>query len=324
MTTEISLSAEVPFAMGNRRFDQIAAELFPDYSRSRLQDWIKDGQLTVDGEVRRGRDKLVGGETLKLHTELVAEGDWQAQEIALDIIFEDEHILVINKPADLVVHPGSGNPDGTLLNGLLHHCPELATIPRAGIVHRIDKDTTGLLVIAKTLPAQTHLVDQLQERTMGREYEAVVQGYMTGGGTVEEPIGRHGTQRTKMAVNPMGKEAITHYRVLKRFPSHTHIRVKLETGRTHQIRVHMAHIGYPLVGDVTYAPRTRLAKGIGLELRDTLLNFGRQALHARKLGLHHPETEEWMEWEVDLPEDFKHLLAVLERDSAASGESIYD
>lgn len=316
MTTKISLRQEVPFALGNRRFDQIAAELFPEYSRSRLQLWIKDGQLTVDGQTMRGRDKLIGGETLALVATLEAEGEWQAQDIALDVVYEDDSILVINKSPDLVVHPGAGNPDGTLLNALLFHCPALATIPRAGIVHRLDKDTSGLLVVAKTLQAQNHLVDQLQDRSMGREYEAVVQGYMTGGGTVEEPIGRHGTQRTKMAVNPMGKEAITHYWVLERFPSHTHIRVKLETGRTHQIRVHMSHIGYPLVGDSTYAARSRLTKGIGPELRQTLLNFGRQALHARKLGLIHPETEDWMEWEAEAPADFKALLAALKDDAA--------
>lgn len=311
MNTQIQLSAEVPFTMGNRRFDQIAAELFPDYSRSRLQQWIKDGQLTVNGQVVRGRDKLVGGELLELATELQAEGEWQAEDIALDIIFEDEHIIIINKQADLVVHPGAGNPNGTLLNALLYHCPELANIPRAGIVHRLDKDTTGLLVVAKTLQAQTSLVAQLQERSVHRQYEAVVQGYMTGGGTVEEPIGRHGTQRTKMAVNPMGKEAISHYRVVQRFPTHTHVQVQLETGRTHQIRVHMAHIGHPLVGDVTYAARTRLVKGINPELREVLVNFKRPALHARKLGLIHPFEEEWMEWEVDLPDDFKALLAAL-------------
>lgn len=294
--------------MGNRRFDQIASELFPDYSRSRLQQWIKEGALTVDGKTVRGRDKLVGGELLELNAELQAEGDWQAEDIALDIVFEDEHILIINKPDDLVVHPGAGNPNGTLLNALLHHCPELATIPRAGIVHRLDKDTTGLLVVAKTLQAQTHLVEQLQARTMHREYEAIVQGYMTGGGTIEEPIGRHGTQRTKMAVNPMGKEAVTHYRVLHRFPTHTHVMAKLETGRTHQIRVHLAHIGHPLVGDSTYAARTRLVKGISPELREVLVNFKRPALHARKLGLIHPETEEWLEWQIEAPEDFQRLL----------------
>ena len=301
--------------MGNRRFDQVAAELFADYSRSRLQQWIKDGQLTVNGASMRGRDKLVGGEELRLQAELEPEGNWQAEAIELTIVYEDEHILVINKPAGLVVHPGAGNPTGTLLNALLHHCPELIHIPRAGIVHRLDKDTSGLLVVAKTLPAQTNLVEQLQDRSVHREYQAVVQGYMTGGGTVEAPIGRHGTQRTKMTVSPMGKEAVTHYRVIKRFPSHTHILAALETGRTHQIRVHMAHISHPLVGDSTYAARTRLTKGISADLRATLLAFQRQALHAFRLGLEHPVTGEFLEWEAELPEDFQQLLIALEKDS---------
>ena len=314
MTTQIQKTLQVPYEHGNKRFDQVAAIVFPEYSRSRLQQWIKDGLLTVDGKVWRGRDKLVGGETLALNAELTPEGDWQPEAIELDVVFEDEHILVINKPAGLVVHPAAGNHDGTLLNGLLHHCPELVNIPRAGIVHRLDKDTTGLMVVAKTLQAQANLVGQLQDRTMGREYEAVVQGQMTGGGKVDQPIGRHGTQRTKMAVNPMGKEAITNYRVLKKFGTHTHIRCKLETGRTHQIRVHMSHIGYPLVGDATYAGRTRLVRGIGPELRNLLQTFPRQALHAKALALWHPVDGDWLEWEVDLPEDMIHLLEVLERD----------
>lgn len=320
MSNQITERVDVPFDAGNKRLDQVAAQLFPTYSRSRLQQWIKDGQLTVDGKVWRGRDKLVGGEVLQLSTELQAEGEWLAEDIPLDIVFEDEHILVLNKPAGLVVHPAAGNRQGTLLNGLLHHIPGLINIPRAGIVHRLDKDTTGLMVVAKTLQAQTSLVKQLQKRTMGREYEAVVQGHMTGGGVVDEPISRHGTQRTKMAVNPMGKESITHYRVIKKFPSHTHVRCKLETGRTHQIRVHMAHIGHPLVGDAAYAARTRLAKGVGIELRDLLASFPRQALHARELGLLHPETEEWMEWSSELPDDFQHLLAVLSADASTRDE----
>ena len=314
MSSSITQTAEVPYEEGNKRFDQVAAKLFPDFSRSRLQQWIKDGQLTVNGETMRGRDKLNGGETLELRAEQEAEGDWQPEEMDLDIVYEDDDILVLNKPTDLVVHPAAGNHTGTLLNGLLHHCPELVNIPRAGIVHRLDKDTTGLMVVAKTLQAQNHLVGQLQDRSMGREYEAVVQGHMTGGGKVDEPIGRHGTQRTKMAVSPTGKEAVTHYRVLHKFPSHTYIRCKLETGRTHQIRVHLSYIGYPLVGDATYASRQRLTKGIGPELRDMLANFPRQALHARELTLVHPRTEEIMTWEVELPDDFIELLNALADD----------
>ena len=314
MSSSITQTAEVPYEEGNKRFDQVAAKLFPDFSRSRLQQWIKDGQLTVNGETMRGRDKLNGGETLELRAEQEAEGDWQPEEMDLDIVYEDDDILVLNKPTDLVVHPAAGNHTGTLLNGLLHHCPELVNIPRAGIVHRLDKDTTGLMVVAKTLQAQNHLVGQLQDRSMGREYEAVVQGHMTGGGKVDEPIGRHGTQRTKMAVSPTGKEAVTHYRVLHKFPSHTYIRCKLETGRTHQIRVHLSYIGYPLVGDATYASRQRLTKGIGPELRDMLANFPRQALHARELTLVQPRTEEIMTWEVELPDDFIELLNALADD----------
>ncbi|MCH2041445.1 MAG: 23S rRNA pseudouridine(1911/1915/1917) synthase RluD [Saccharospirillaceae bacterium] len=311
MSDQINQVVEVPHELGNKRLDQVAAQLFPDFSRSRLQQWIKEGLLTVDGDAWRGRDKLVGGESLALVATLQAEGDWQAEDIPLDILYEDEHILVLNKQAGLVVHPAAGNHTGTLLNGLLHHAPSLKNIPRAGIVHRLDKDTTGLMVVAKTLQAQSHLVAQLQDRSMGREYEAVVQGVMTGGGTVEEPISRHGTQRTKMAVNPLGKEAVTHYRVLHKFPTHTYIHCKLETGRTHQIRVHMSHIAHPLVGDATYAGRTRLAKGVTPELRDALQNFPRQALHARQLGLIHPATEEYCEWQVELPDDFEQLLEVL-------------
>lgn len=311
MSSKVSESIQVPFSEGNKRLDQVAAKLFPDFSRSRLQQWIKDGHLTVDGETWRGRDKLVGGEQLSLEVEVQSEGDWQPEAMDLDIVYEDESILVLNKPMNLVVHPAAGNYTGTLLNGLLHYCPSLAEVPRAGIVHRLDKDTTGLMVVAKTLQAQTHLVAQLQDRSMGREYEAIVQGQMTGGGTVDEPISRHGTQRTRMAVNPMGKEAITHYRVLHKFATHTYIRCKLETGRTHQIRVHLSHIGYPLVGDATYAARQRLTKGVSNQLRQVLQTFPRQALHAKSLALYHPQTEELMEWSIELPDDFVDLLNAL-------------
>lgn len=313
MSNSIQTSVLVPIHLGNKRLDQIAAELFPDYSRSRLQQWIKDGKLTVDGETRRGRDKMIGNEMLALDVVLEAEGDWEGEDIPLNIVYEDDDIVVINKPSGLVVHPAAGNYTGTLLNALLYRYPGIENVPRAGIVHRLDKDTTGLMVVAKTLQAQTQLVNQLQDRSMGREYEAITMGVMTGGGVVEAPIARHPTQRTKMSVAPegMGKEAITHYRVLKKFNAHTHIRCKLETGRTHQIRVHMSHIGYPLVGDQTYFGRFRLPKGISLHLRQQLQTFQRQALHARELSLWHPTTDEYMTWEADLPEDFQTLLQAL-------------
>jgi 23S rRNA pseudouridine1911/1915/1917 synthase len=324
MSNSIQASVLVPIHLGNKRLDKIAAELFPDFSRSRLQQWIVDGQLTVDGEIRRGRDKMIGGENLALDVVLEAEGDWEAEDIPLNVVYEDDDIVVINKPAGLVVHPAAGNHTGTLLNALLYHYPGIENVPRAGIVHRLDKDTTGLMVVAKTLQAQTQLVNQLQDRSMGREYEAITMGVMTGGGVVEAPIARHPTQRTKMAVAPedMGKEAVTHYRVLKKFNAHTHVRCKLETGRTHQIRVHMSHIGYPLVGDQTYFGRFRLPKGISLHLRQVLQNFQRQALHARELSLWHPTTDEYMTWEVELPQDFADLLQALSDEQSETYEDI--
>ena len=309
--SNIEMSANVPDECCGRRLDQVASELFADFSRSRLQQWIKDGQLRVNGEQQVPKQKLLGGEVLTIVAELKPEGDWQAENIPLDIVYEDEHILVINKSANFVVHPAAGNRDGTVLNALLYHCPQLESVPRAGIVHRLDKDTTGLMVVAKTLQAHTDLVAQLQARTVQREYEAVVSGVMTGGGLVDQPIGRHPKQRTKMAVISDGKEARTHYRVLDRFDGHTYIRLKLETGRTHQIRVHMAHIRYPIVGDEVYAGRFRIHKGTSQALRDSLSQFGRQALHARELGLIHPATGEAIGWESDLPEDMQALVAVL-------------
>lgn len=316
MIEPIELEAIVPQTLAGTRLDQVATELFDGFSRSRLQQWIKDGDLLVDGKSCRPRDKLFGGERLTVRTELQAEGEWTAEAINLEIVYEDDDILVLNKPAGLVVHPAAGNQQGTLLNGLLHHLPANELIPRAGIVHRLDKDTSGLMVVAKTLAAHHSLIKQLQARTVSREYLAIVQGVMTGGGTVDKPMGRHPQARTKMAVVDIGgKEAITHYRVLERFPGHTYIRVKLETGRTHQIRVHMASIGYPLVGDATYGGRLKLPKGASLELHDALRGCRRQALHATRLALIHPVTGEPMEWQVPPPEDFKALLSVLQSDA---------
>lgn len=319
MSQSIQISAEVPDDLAGQRLDQVAAELFPDYSRSRLQSWIKQGELTVNGSSAKPKEKVIGGETLAICAQMMADQSWEPQAIDLDVIYEDEHILLVNKPQGLVVHPAAGNRDSTLLNALLHHAPGLGALPRAGIVHRIDKDTTGLLVVAKTLKAHHSLVSQLQEKTAFREYEAIVCGVMTGGGKVDQPIGRHPTQRTRQAVvHTGGKSAVTHYRLLERFRAHTHIRVQLETGRTHQIRVHMAHIQYPLLGDPVYGGRLRIPKGASAELIEALRQFKRQALHARKLGFEHPESGEYQEWEVALPEDFSTMLSIL-RDDAARG-----
>ncbi|TBV11998.1 23S rRNA pseudouridine(1911/1915/1917) synthase RluD [Stutzerimonas kirkiae] len=313
----IQLSAEVPFELGGQRLDQVAARLFPEHSRSRLATWIKDGQLTVDGRALRPRDTVHAGSRLELSAEQEAQGEWQPQDIPLNIVFEDEHILVLDKPAGLVVHPAAGHADGTLLNALLHHVPGLINVPRAGIVHRLDKDTTGLMVVAKTLEAQTRLVEQLQKRTVSRIYEAIVIGVIITGGTIDAPIGRHGQQRQRMAVVEGGKPAISHYRVLERMRSHTHVRVKLETGRTHQIRVHMAHLGYPLVGDPLYSGRFRIPPAANPTLVQSLRDFPRQALHARFLELEHPVTGQRMKWESPLPDDFVWLLALLQQDRGA-------
>ena len=305
------LTARVPEELAGMRLDQCLAEIFPDYSRSKLQTWLKDGRVLVDGEQRKGREKLDGGEEIELDAEAEQVVEYDAEDIPLDIVYEDESILIVNKPAGLVVHPAVGNWTGTLVNALLNHVPSLDTLPRAGIVHRIDKDTSGLLMVAKTLQAHNSLVEQLQERTIHREYLALVKGWMTAGGTVDQPIGRHPVDRKRNAVRRDGKEAVTHYRLEQRFKRHTLIRVKLETGRTHQIRVHMSHINYPLVGDQTYGGRFQMPAECNPALADALRNFKRQALHATKLGLDHPETGEYMEWEQPMPEDMQNLIKLL-------------
>ena len=305
----------VPDSAAGSRLDQLLAEKCPDYSRSRLQHWIKTGRVTLDGETCRPREKLRGGERILLRPELEAEVRDQGEAMPLDILYEDDSLLVVNKPAGLVMHPAAGNPRGTLLNGLLAHHPALAQIPRAGIVHRLDKETSGLLVVAKTLAAQNALVRQLQARSVKREYRAVTQGVMTAGGSVDAPIGRHPVNRLRMSVIETGKPALTHYRVLQRFRAHTSIRVNLETGRTHQIRVHMAHIHYPLVGDPLYGGRLKIPAGAGENLGQTLRSFHRQALHAARLSLQHPETQETLTWEAPLPDDFQSLLNALEEDA---------
>lgn len=300
--------------MAGKRVDQVLAELFPDFSRSRLQKWIKDGFVLVDGQKWRPKDNVIGGELVELLVVVDDETQWKAEPVSLDIVYEDEQIIVINKPAGLVVHPGAGNSHGTLSNGLLYHAPQTVSIPRGGIVHRLDKDTSGLLVAAKTLAAHHSLVEQLQERTVRRGYLALCNSVMTAGGTVDAPIGRHPTNRLRMAVRDNGKPAITHYRVERRFRAHTLARVNLETGRTHQIRVHMAYIGYPLVGDVVYGGRLKIPPACSQAFANGLRNFKRQALHAASLELQHPASGEWMHWQVDMPDDMQELINLAEQD----------
>ncbi|MFZ2451819.1 MAG: 23S rRNA pseudouridine(1911/1915/1917) synthase RluD [Methylovulum miyakonense] len=305
------LTAEVPYEMAGMRLDQILAELFAEYSRSKLQSWIKSGRVQVNGLILKAKDKLEGGEEITLDAEAEVVITSEPENIPLDIVYEDDSLLIVNKPAGLVVHPAIGNWRGTLVNALLHHEPGLDTLPRAGIVHRIDKDTSGLLMIAKTLQAHNSLTGQLQEREIHREYLAITRGRMTAGGTVDEPIGRHPSDRLRYVVRESGKFAVTHYRVVKRFTRHTLVQVKLETGRTHQIRVHMAHIRFPLVGDQVYGGRFQMPPDCSERLENALRGFKRQALHAAKLGLVHPVTDEYMEWEQVLPDDMVELLEAL-------------
>ena len=322
MTDRVELEATVPEDQHGDRLDQVAARLFPDYSRSRLQSWIKQGQLRLDGRQCRPRDKVVSGAQLRVDAELEQEIGWQPQAAELDIIHEDESIIVLNKAAGLVVHPAAGHADGTLVNALLAHAPELAQVPRGGIVHRLDKETSGLMVVARSLAAHSHLVAQLQARSVKREYCAICIGVMTGGGTIDAPIGRHPRQRKKMAVVAVGgKPAITHYRVTRRFGHHTRVAVSLETGRTHQIRVHMAHRHYPLVGDPVYGGRPRLPPGASDALIAALRGFSRQALHAQALGLVHPATGSACQFDVPLPADMQELLRVLETEDPVDGST---
>jgi 23S rRNA pseudouridine1911/1915/1917 synthase len=294
-----------------RRLDQALAELLPEFSRSRLQQWISEGRVRLDGAPCGRRDKVRGGEEVRLEAVLDVRATCAPEAIPLDVRFEDEHLLVIDKPAGMVVHPAAGNPDGTLLNALLHHDPGLDRLPRGGIVHRLDKDTSGLLVVAKTLLAHKSLVEQLQQRSVRREYRALVRGVLLAGGRVDAPIGRHPRHRTRMAVVAEGRPAATRYRVLERFAAHTLLGVSLETGRTHQIRVHMTHIRHPLVGDATYGGRARPPAGASVRLAEALRSFPRQALHAIRLGLVHPSTGEPMEWQVPMAADLAALLDVL-------------
>ncbi len=315
MSNAIRHSLTIPDAQAGQRLDQVLAELLSEYSRTRIKDWIETGQVLVDGGRLRPKDKVVGGEQVEVSATLPEAVEVAPESIALDIVHQDRHVLVINKPVGLVVHPGAGNAAGTMQNALLHLDPQLALLPRGGIVHRLDKDTSGLLVIARTLEAHTALVRALEVHEVEREYEAVCVGVMTGGGTVDAPIGRHPADRLRQAIRADGRESVTHYRVIHRYRGHTHVRLQLETGRTHQIRVHMAHIKYPLVGDRTYGGRPLLPKGATPELIEAVRGFGRQALHAARLAFEHPVSGKPVECTAPLPQDMRELLDVLARDA---------
>ena len=307
----LPLTVQVPAECAGWRLDVTLAKLFSGHSRSRLQGWLKDGLIRLDGSAAEGKRKVYGGERIDFDAEIAVSSapsfSDAAEDIALHVVFEDDYLIVIDKPAGLVVHPGNGNASGTMMNALLHHAPQLAAIPRAGIVHRLDKDTSGLLVVARTLTAQTDLVRQMQARSVKRHYLALALGTVERDGTVDAPLGRHAVQRTKMAiVRAGGKEARTHYAVLERFERATLLECRLETGRTHQIRVHLASIKHPLAGDPVYG-KTKSG--------DARLDaFARQALHAWRLALVHPATGAEMAWEAPLPADFARLLEDLRRE----------
>ena len=309
-------TARIPDELAGQRLDQALARMFPDYSRSRLKAWLLAGSVLIDGASRRPRDPVQGGETVVLTVTADVAVRAEPEAMTLDVVFEDDDLLVVNKPSGLVVHPGAGNVSGTLMNGLLAHAPQLESLPRAGIVHRLDKDTSGLLLVAKSLPAHTALVRELAERAISRQYLAICNGVLTGGGTIDAPIERHPVDRTRMAVRDNGRPAVTHFTVIERFRAHNFVNVFLETGRTHQIRVHFAHRRHPLVGDPVYGGRLTLPAGATESLRNALRAFRRQALHAARLDLKHPATGQDLGFEVPPPGDFEAMLQILREDIA--------
>jgi 23S rRNA pseudouridine1911/1915/1917 synthase len=320
MPEPVRLEARVPDASAGRRFDAVLAELFPEHSRSRLAGWIKSGQARLDGREARPRDPVRGGERVSVEAEVGIATDAPAEDIALDVLYEDAHVIVVDKPAGLVVHPGAGNPAGTLVNALLHRDPALAALPRAGIVHRLDKDTSGVMVIARTLEAHTALVEQLSARKVHRQYLAVVVGALVSGGTANAPIDRHPRDRLRMAVREDGKDAVTHFRLRERFRAHTLLECRLETGRTHQIRVHMAHLKHPIVGDPLYGGPLKLPKGASDGTVAMLRGFRRQALHAETLEFAHPVTGEPVRCSAPMPADMQALVDALRADSRDAAE----
>ena len=317
---EIQTTISIPEELSGQRLDVVLAELMPDYSRSRLKQWLLEGQILLDGQQVKPKTKVYGDQQLQLNIKAVDVDDvCVAEDIPLNIVYQDESLIVVNKPAGLVVHPAAGHRQGTLQNALLFFDKTLADVPRAGIVHRLDKDTSGLMVVARTLASHKYLVNQIQQRDVHREYQTLVHGVMTGGGTVDQPIGRHAHDRVRMTVREDGRPSVTHYRVLDRYRVYTHLHVELETGRTHQIRVHMQHLRHPVVGDPVYAGRSRLPAGADENFIELLKNFKRQALHAWRLSLNHPETGELIQWEAPLPEDMVNLITGMKKDLEQHG-----
>jgi len=310
--------AEIPHELAGQRLDRALAAVFPEVTRSQLQQWIADGRITVGDRLPRKRDKVAGGEQVEIRLPPPRDMTAEAESIPLDIVHEDSSLLVVNKPAGLVVHPGAGNPRGTLLNALLHYAPSLAQLARAGIVHRLDKDTSGLMVVAKTERARQHLTRDLEARRVSRDYVAIVHGVMIAGGTIDAPIGRHRVDRTRMAVTERGREAVSHYRVMKKYRAHTLVQVSLESGRTHQIRVHLAHIRFPIIGDPVYGGRLRIPTNASARLTEAMQSFKRQALHAAKLSLTHPESGELSRWAASVPADMGELMEALAEDEKES------
>lgn len=315
LSNHIHQQTLIPAALDQARLDQALSELLPQYSRAQIQKWIKAGKVKLDGEIiHKNRHLVHENQTVTIQAELETQHSWEAQAITLDVIHEDEDTIIINKPAGLVVHPGAGNSDHTLANALLHFDPELKLLPRHGIIHRLDKDTSGIMIIARNIESYHYLVKALQAREIQRTYLAIVKGVVKFAGNVDAPIGRHPQARTKMAVHPLGKVARTHYEILENFPQFTYLKLRLETGRTHQIRVHMNHIHHPLVGDPVYGQRIHVKGALTDKVRESILGFNRQALHATQLDLLHPRTQQALSFQVPLPIDMESLLEVLRDD----------
>ena len=317
----IELNLHIPDSISAERLDRILSQLLSDYSRAQIQDWIKKSYVKVNQQViNKTRHPVYAGDVIDINATMPTITETNAQPIELDICYADDDLIVINKPQGLIVHPGAGHPSGTLVNALLHFDPTLESLPRAGLIHRLDKDTSGLLIVARHSKAYHALIEAMQQREIQRHYLALVQGLIISGGSIDEPIGRHPTARTKMAIHPKGKAAITHYRIKEKYRAHTLLDIKLETGRTHQIRVHLTHKGYPLIGDPVYKKQKALESKISPPLQQAIVEFKRQALHAHTLSFAHPISQETLFFQAPLPDDFQSLITAMQTDFQQSIE----